>query len=448
MNIFMSYGHDDMATAQAIVDHLEGHGKKCWIAPRDVVVSYAYDIIEAISKCNIFILVLSKTSATSKHVLNEVEAVYRFYSQNSATIIPFKVDDAPLTGEMFYYLQRIQHINAYAAPFDVALSELERKINLLIKEEPAPAPAAPGAQQAAPVAAGMSEETEVRLVNRYYDVDDRYENKRLKTEAEILYPIEKGVYDKMLAGLSGLNALIVSTMYAPGVMNKVNRPEMANIIGLCYNQKACLAANYDYENDHVKFYHQDAEDPELEDKLEQYMEERGVKGFDFVDITMGFLDWEKPFRVIKTIAHFLNPGAQIYVRDVDDSVCFAFPDEKEYFKHLFRLYKLDPLSGYRSSGRRVYSYLKKIGAKKVVLEYAGVNTADLEYRDVERMCFSYCGFVPNDFAICVREHPENEEYKKALEWCNEHYDDLEESFLDEDFIFNSGYFIYSAKFKD
>ena len=34
--VFISYASQDVAVANAIVEALEGHGVKCWIAPRDV----------------------------------------------------------------------------------------------------------------------------------------------------------------------------------------------------------------------------------------------------------------------------------------------------------------------------------------------------------------------------------------------------------------------------
>jgi len=65
----------------------------------------------------------------------------------------------------------------------------------------------------------------------------------------------------------------------------------------------------------------------------------------------------------------------------------------------------------------------------------------------KRMLFdSWFSFIPNDFKRLVRENPDNESYKEIVAWVDEYYDDLEESFFNDDFMFNSGYIFYEIKF--
>lgn len=442
MEVFISYEKESKDIADELVFTLEKNGKKCWYAPRDVVVSYASDIIEAISKSRLFIILLNGKSSYSKHVLNEMECAYKYFKEDKNIIIPFKVDNLPISNDMEYYIQRIQYIDAYSIPLSDAIKNLEEKIEKILLTQPQ-LPISP--KNPISIETNKCDE-EIRFTNRYYDIDDNYENKRLKIEAELLFNIEKSIYDKLLIGREKQNCLIVNTMYANGVMKKLTREEITNIIGLCYNEKACMAANYEYESNLVKFYHQDVEENDFEEKLEKYMIERNISGFDIVDITMGFLDWKNPFKVIRIISHFLNTNAVVYVRDIDDTVVFAYPDEKKLFKQFFTYYKLDPISGFRQSGRRIYSYLKKVGAKCVSLEKSGVDISNMSRREVEKMFFCYFGFIPNDFSIVYKKHPENSTYREVLAWCEEHYADLEEAFLDEDFMYNSGYLIYTAKF--
>ena len=59
---------------------------------------------------------------------------------------------------------------------------------------------------------------------------------------------------------------------------------------------------------------------------------------------------------------------------------------------------------------------------------------------------AWFSFIPNDFKRIARENPENESYKEVLAWIDEYYDDLEEAFFSDDFIFNSGYLFYVVKF--
>ena len=63
--VFISYASQDAAVANSIVQNLEQHGCKCWIAPRDVTPGsqYADEIVGAINDARVFVLVLSEHAA-------------------------------------------------------------------------------------------------------------------------------------------------------------------------------------------------------------------------------------------------------------------------------------------------------------------------------------------------------------------------------------------------
>ena len=175
------------------------------------------------------------------------------------------------------------------------------------------------------------------------------------------------------------------------------------------------------------------------------MRANGIDKFDFVDITMGFLDWKKPFNVLKILKRYMRKDCRVFVRDVDDGVVFAYPDKDGLFKQFKKFYVVNPIAGFRSSGRRIFGYFQKIHAREIKLVHSGIDISDLDYEQKEKMFFAYFGFIPNDFRICYNEDPTKEEYKKIIEWCDLYYDDLEEAFMDNDFFYNSGYFIYTIK---
>jgi hypothetical protein len=55
-DVFISYPHEDKATADAACATLEASGMRCWIAPRDVTPStdWAASIVEAIDGCRVW----------------------------------------------------------------------------------------------------------------------------------------------------------------------------------------------------------------------------------------------------------------------------------------------------------------------------------------------------------------------------------------------------------
>ena len=437
--IFVSYQQQQKDVAYNLVSILESNGHPCWIAPRDVVLSYAGDIVDAISKCSVFVVLIDDECIKSVHVLNEIEQAYKYYREKKLMIVPIKLKDVPFSNDFDYYLARIQYIPAFSMDIVSTAKEIIKKITIQNDETNKNVVTTTNAPET------IKGDEEVRLANRYYDVDDKYEKRRLIVEGEVLYRFEKKVFDDLVDDKEKMNGLIACCMAPKPIMNKLNLSKFNKLLGLCYNEKAVFEANYDYRNDTTCFFNLDCEDPDFEEKLKELMDKMGINKFDYVDITMGFLDWKNPFKVIKTLSKFMNHDCRVFVRDVDDGVVMCYPDEGKLFKHFKTLYPLDPISGYRKSGRRIYSYFKKLKAKEINLVHSGIDMSDMNEEEKEKMFFAWFGFIPNDFKISVNEHPEIQEYKDAVKWCEENYDELEEAFMDDSFFFNSGYFIFAIK---
>jgi hypothetical protein len=88
--VFVSYASQDVAVANSIVESLEKHGIKCWIAPRDVRpgAQYADAIVRAINDAKAVVLVMSGSAVGSSHVGKEIERG----SSKRKPIISFRVD--------------------------------------------------------------------------------------------------------------------------------------------------------------------------------------------------------------------------------------------------------------------------------------------------------------------------------------------------------------------
>jgi TolB-like protein len=120
--VFVSYASQDAATADSIVENLEQHGLRCWLAPRDVKPGalYADAIVRAINEANAVVLVLSTSAVASSHVGREVERAASKHKQ----IIGFRIDSAPLSPELEYFLSNSQWIDVPAIGMPAALAKL------------------------------------------------------------------------------------------------------------------------------------------------------------------------------------------------------------------------------------------------------------------------------------------------------------------------------------
>jgi len=73
-DVFISYASGDKAVADAACATLEGRRIRCWIAPRDILAGADWGdaITEAISECQVMVLVFSGRSNESDRVRDEV----------------------------------------------------------------------------------------------------------------------------------------------------------------------------------------------------------------------------------------------------------------------------------------------------------------------------------------------------------------------------------------
>jgi len=125
-DVFVSYASQDAAVANSIVQSLEQHGIKCWIAPRDVTPGsqYADEIVGAINDTHVFVLVLSEHAVASAHVGRETERA----ASKRRRIIVLRTDAAPLTRSFEYFLSESQWIDVAALGVPAALTKLTQAV--------------------------------------------------------------------------------------------------------------------------------------------------------------------------------------------------------------------------------------------------------------------------------------------------------------------------------
>jgi TolB-like protein len=149
--VFVSYASQDAAVAATLVEALERHGIACWIAPRDVKpgAQYADAIVRAISGAKTFVLVLSESAIASSHVSKEIERA----SSKKRPIIALRIDAAPLTPALEYFLGESQWVEAQAGDIDAAYVKLIAAIRDPAPDASASNPPALSAMSAAKVSA-------------------------------------------------------------------------------------------------------------------------------------------------------------------------------------------------------------------------------------------------------------------------------------------------------
>lgn len=108
--IFLSHSSKNADIASELCAFLEKNGKKCFIAPRDIRfgMEYAEEIVNGIDESEAMILILSKESNESAHVLREVERAV----SKGIPVIVYRIEEVELSKSLEYFLMTNQWLDA------------------------------------------------------------------------------------------------------------------------------------------------------------------------------------------------------------------------------------------------------------------------------------------------------------------------------------------------
>jgi len=132
-DVFISYSSKDKPVADAVCATLESNGVRCWIAPRDVApgVAYAESLVNGLSHSRLMVLVFSANSNRSPQVLREVERAV----SKGLPILPLRIEDAPMSQEMEYYISSQHWLDALTPPLEQHLSRLCEGVKALLSSQ-------------------------------------------------------------------------------------------------------------------------------------------------------------------------------------------------------------------------------------------------------------------------------------------------------------------------
>lgn len=220
-SVFISYSSKDERYIKKMTQMLEKMGITYWIAPDMIPAgsNYAREIPSAIQNCDIFLLVLSKASQQSIWVEKEIDSAI-YYRK---TIVPFQIDDSPMTDMFRFYLNNVQTIYCANRPKD-AIEELKQRLRTLLKLT-AESIHNPGGKKDRGESSTSKEET----------IEGRdSENKDAPTEQESEIAIARRKRESFLRS----SGIPTACGYCGGDLEKISRG--------VYRCKKCGRENYDY----------------------------------------------------------------------------------------------------------------------------------------------------------------------------------------------------------
>jgi len=141
--VFICHSSQNKPIADAACAALEAQRIPCWIAPRDILggEEWGEAIINALSDCQVVLLIFSLHANNSPQVRREIErAVHK-----QKIIIPFRIEDVLPSRAMEYALSNTHWLDAMTPPMEGRLAELCNTIShLLQRQQGAETPVAAG----------------------------------------------------------------------------------------------------------------------------------------------------------------------------------------------------------------------------------------------------------------------------------------------------------------
>jgi len=111
-DLFISHSSADAETAHALVADFENRNIRCWIAPRDIRMGSGYqsEIVRGIENSRAMLLLFSKATNESEHVLREIELA----EKGRKPVYPLRIDVAEASGGLKYMLANRQWVERNA----------------------------------------------------------------------------------------------------------------------------------------------------------------------------------------------------------------------------------------------------------------------------------------------------------------------------------------------
>ncbi len=118
-DVFVSYSRQDNDRVLELTGQLRAAGVRLWMDVRNIdgAAMWGEEIVNAVAKSKVLLLLVSKTAVASQNVLKEVLLA----SERKGHILPVHLEPTEIPGSLKYALAGIQHIEFFRGDPDAQL---------------------------------------------------------------------------------------------------------------------------------------------------------------------------------------------------------------------------------------------------------------------------------------------------------------------------------------
>ncbi len=252
---------------------------------------------------------------------------------------------------------------------------------------------------------------------------DPIELERLNTQIRLFSDCEKPICQWMLKG-ENLCVLDIGSSNGAKTAEKFDRPNVRAVVGFEYHESLAKYAEEHYGSEKFSFYPSNVEDSSFEQQLKTVMYEKGIEGFDVINMSLVLSHLKDPQEFLRKIKGFLNFGGRLFIMEVDDSSARLEHDEKGFFREFLDMLRIDVFAGDRTISQRMETMLKDEGYQNIAVttSYISAGEEDTQKKkDIYKVFFSY---LEPDLKALLKAEPSNPDYIRCKQWLQSNADEL------------------------
>ncbi len=363
-DFFISYNKHDLEQATRIVSALKSNNLKCWWQAENSKQKYDQEILNAIQHAAVCIILLSNHSAKSEWVGREILEALRCHFINQCKILPIVVGELDDLHHNFFH-QLIGNFNwldisKYASDRELVL-EIGNQVSMQIKP--------------------MGEDS-------IYSSEQEAERARLRKQNELYSLYATPALDEIFAHLDVPAVLDVGSSHAENIMMRLENRIFSHLLCVDKDAPALNEAKERLSHDkRIECMQMDITSEDFLSKLQKYLKEHNLAGFDIIHISAVLLHLKDPLPVLMALHEVLGENGYIFIQDEDDRYNVAAQineSSDSFFRDCFYIWEQSKESGDRYMGNKIPLYLAAAGYHDIQMKASVMTSLDFDgmYKEI------------------------------------------------------------------